>query len=185
MVDAVFMRAIMADLQAQLPIDPKCIYAVGMLNGGILAQRLGWQAADLFAAIAPVAGTLNFSLCQPSRPIVLIEFHGTADQHISYDGGYGPKSLVNVDFASGSASIGYWVAADKCNSQPQTNTIAGIRHATWPGCTGSTSVELNTVIDAGLAWPVGVGGLADADQPTMAISASQWIWEFFAARPKP
>jgi hypothetical protein len=30
-----------------------------------------------------------------------------------------------------------------------------------------------------------VAGRADADQPTQAISASELIWEFFAAHPKP
>ncbi len=53
------------------------------------------------------------------------------------------------------------------------------------GCKGSTSVELYTIINGGHAWPGGQGGLADADSPTMTISASKLIWEFFAAHPKP
>ena len=79
--DVGFMRAIVTDLQTQFKIDPKRIYATDMSNGGILAQRLGCEAADLFAAIAPVAGTLNFTPCTPSRSVSVIEFHGTADQH--------------------------------------------------------------------------------------------------------
>jgi polyhydroxybutyrate depolymerase len=183
--DVGLMRAIVTDLKTQLPIDPKRIYATGMSNGGMLAQRLGCQAADLFAAIAPVAGTLNFSACNPSEPISVIEFHGTADQHILYNGGYGPKAVVQVDFASVQDSVGFWVTFDKCNSQPQTNTTADIRHETWAGCTGSSSVELYTVIGGGHAWPGSVGGPAEADQPTMTIPASQLIWQFFAAHPKP
>jgi polyhydroxybutyrate depolymerase len=183
--DIGFVRAIVTDLRTLMNIDPKRIYATGMSNGGILSQRLACEAADLFAAIAPVSGTLNFLPCNPSQPISVIEFHGTEDQHIPYDGGFGPKSLVIVDFASVEFSVGFWTSYDGCNSQPQTNSVDDIRHDTWTGCTGSSSVELYTIIGGGHAWPGGLGGLADSDQPTTAISATQLIWTFFAAHPKP
>jgi polyhydroxybutyrate depolymerase len=181
--DVGFVRAIVADLQAQVDIDTKRIYASGMSNGGILSQRLACEAADVFAAVAPVAGTLNFPGCNPSQPISVIEFHGTGDQHIPYDGGYGPQSLVNVNFASVKDSVGFWTSFDKCNSQPQTESVGDIKHETWTGCTAS--VELYTVINGGHAWPGGVAGRSEADQPTQSISASELIWKFFTAHPKP
>jgi polyhydroxybutyrate depolymerase len=183
--DVGFVRAIVTDLRTLMNIDPKRIYATGMSNGGILSQRLACEAADLFAAIAPVSGTLNFSPCNPSQPISVIEFHGTGDKHIPYDGGFGPKSLVNVDFASVKDSVGFWTSFDGCNSKPHTNSFDNIWHEAWTGCTGYTSVELYTIIGGGHAWPGGEVGLADSDQPTTTISASQLIWEFFAAHPKP
>ncbi len=183
--DVGFVRAIVTDLQSRMPVDPKRIFATGMSNGGILSHRLGCEAADLLAAIAPVSGTLNFTPCNPSRTISVIEFHGTADEHIPYDGGFGPKSLVHVNFASVKYSIGFWISADGCNPQPQTDTLDTIRHEIWTGCAGSTSVELYTIIGGGHAWPGGSGGLPDSDQPTTVISATQLIWEFFAAHPHP
>jgi len=185
MDDVGFMRAIVTDLQTQMQLDPKRIYATGISNGGLLAQRLGCEAADLFAAIAPVSGTLNFTPCKPSQPVSVIEFHGTADQHIPYQGGYGPKAVVKVDFASVADSVGFWVMANKCNSRPQTDWFSDIRHDTWPGSTDSSSVELYTLIGGGHAWPGSVGTPAGADPPSMTISASQLIWEFFVAHPKP
>jgi polyhydroxybutyrate depolymerase len=92
--DVGFVRTIVTALQAQVNLDSRRIYATGFSNGAILSQRLACEAADLFAAIAPVSGTLNFSPCQPSRPVSVIEFHGSADQNILYTGGYGPKSLA-------------------------------------------------------------------------------------------
>jgi polyhydroxybutyrate depolymerase len=183
--DVGFVRAIVPDLQSLVNIDAKRIFATGMSNGGILSHRIACEAADLFAAIAPVSGTLNFSPCNPSQPVSVIEFHGTADQHIPYDGGFGPKSLVNVDFASVQDSVGFWVSFDGCQSQPQANSFEDIRHEIWTGCTSSTSVELYTIIGGGHSWPRGQGGGADSDQPTTTISASQLIWKYFAAHPKP
>jgi polyhydroxybutyrate depolymerase len=183
--DVGFVRAIASDLQAQANIDPRRIYATGLSNGAILSQRLACEAADLFAAIAPVAGTLNFSPCNPAQTISVIEFHGTADQHIPYDGGQGPQSLVDVDFASVQDSVGFWTSSDGCSPQPQTDSFDDIRHEVWTGCADSTSVELYTIVGGGHAWPGGAAGRADADQPTQTISASQLIWEFFAAHPKP
>jgi polyhydroxybutyrate depolymerase len=183
--DVGFIRAIVTDVQSLARVDTKRIYATGMSNGGSLSQRLACEAADLFAAVAPVAGTLNFSPCTPSQPISVIEFHGTGDQHIPYTGGLGPQSLVDVDFASVQDSINFWVAANACTSQPQSNSFDDIQHNVWTGCTASTAVELYTINGGGHAWPGGEAGRVDADQPTQTISASQLIWEFFAAHPKP
>ncbi len=183
--DVGFVRDMAADVQTLANVDVKRIYATGLSNGAMLSQRLACEASDLFAAVAPVAGTLNFASCSPTQPISVIEFHGTADEHVPYDGGYGPKSLVNVDFASVQKSVGFWTQFDGCNPQSQTNSFDDIQHEVWTGCTGSTSVELYTILDGGHAWPGGAGGWAGSDQPTQTISASQLIWEFFAAHPKP
>lgn len=182
--DVGFVRAIVTSLQTQVSLDPRRIYATGFSNGAILSQRLACEAADLFAAVAPVSGTLNFAPCQPSQPVSVIEFHGTADQHILYEGGFGPESLVQVNFASVRDSLGFWVGADGCNSQATSTTSGDIQHETWGDCARSTAVELYTVLGGGHAWPGGRGGWAGSDEPTQTISAAQLIWKFFAAHPK-
>jgi polyhydroxybutyrate depolymerase len=47
-------------------------------------------------------------------------------------------------------------------------------------------VEFYTIIDGLHAWP-GSSGLAGigGDKPTQTISATEIIWNFFAAHPKP
>jgi polyhydroxybutyrate depolymerase len=183
--DVGFVRSIVADMQNLLEVDFKRIYATGMSNGGILSHRLGCEAADLFAAIAPVAGTLNFSPCIPSEPVSVLMFHGTADQHLPYNGGVGPESLVGVDFASVQESVDFWVTFNECNPEPQTISFGDIHHQVWDRCRDGTIVELYTILGGGHAWPGGnSSGRAGADQPTQSISASQLIWDFFAAHPK-
>ncbi|HRQ39606.1 MAG TPA: PHB depolymerase family esterase [Chloroflexota bacterium] len=182
--DVGFVRAIVADLQTQAAIDAKRIYATGLSNGAMLTQRLACQAANIFAAAAPVAGTLNFPACNPSQPISIIAFHGDNDQHVPYEGGRGPASLVDVDFASVPDTMAFWREANGCNSLPQSNTSDQTKHEIWVGCDGATAVELYTIMGGGHAWPGGKPGWPGADQPVTTISASSLIWEFFAAHPR-
>lgn len=181
--DVGFVRSIVADLQAQVNIDTRRIYATGLSNGAMLSHRLACEAADLFAAAAPVAGTLNFPACHPSQPISIIVFHGTDDQHVPYEGGKGPESLVNVDFVSVQDSVDFWVSANECNPEAQTNSAGQFKHEVWTGCAAATAVELYTIIGGGHSWPGGRPGWPGADQPVTSLSASSLIWEFFAAHP--
>ena len=186
MDDVGFIRALIADLQTVAKVDTKRIYATGLSNGGIFSYRLACDAADLIAAIGPVAGTLNSSPCNPKEPVSVIHFHGTADEHLPYDGGVGDKSLAGVDFASVKDSIDSWVRFDQCPALPQTESFADIRHDIYSNCANGTAIELYTVVGGKHAWP-GSDGPAwpGGDQPTQTISAAELIWDFFAAHPKP
>jgi polyhydroxybutyrate depolymerase len=184
--DVGFVRALIAELESEYAIDPQRIYVTGMSNGGIMAYRLACEASDLIAAIAPVAGTLNYEPCQPSQPVSVIHFHGTNDAHLPYDGGVGSESRVGVEFASVQESIEFWTAFNGCNSQPQTTSFDDIQHQVWSGCRGGTSVELYTILGGKHAWPGSSGpAWAGGDEPTQSISASQLIWGFFALHPRP
>ncbi|RJP49094.1 MAG: polyhydroxybutyrate depolymerase [Anaerolineaceae bacterium] len=184
--DVGFARAILKDVQAIAAIDPKRIYATGMSNGAMMSYRLACEAADVFAAIAPVAGTLNFEPCAPSEPVAVLHFHGTADQHVLYNGGVGPESIVGVDFASVADSVGFWVVFNGCVPQPATSQMDGVQHEVWAGCENGASVGLYTIFGGQHAWPGSDGpGWVGGDKPSQTVSATQLIWEFFAAHPKP
>jgi polyhydroxybutyrate depolymerase len=183
--DVGFVRAIADEIKSMTNIDTNRIYATGMSNGGMLSHRLACEASDLFAAVAPVAGTLNFPSCNPAESISVIEFHGTDDQNLPYDGGKGTDSLVDVDFVSVQDSVEFWVSFNGCNPQPQTESFEDIQHEAWRGCAESASVELYTIIGGGHSWPGGEQGWPGSDKPTQTISASQLIWEFFEKHPKP
>ena len=81
--------------------------------------------------------------------------------------------------------IELWTSANGCGRQPQTNTTDNFVHEVWTGCDEKTAVELYTIIGGGHTWPGGARGWPGADQPTQTLSASQVIWEFFIAHPKP
>ena len=171
--DVGFVRSLLASLRSLVSIDPRRIYASGFSNGAILAQRLACEATDIFAAVAPVSGTLNFGPCTPDQPISLIEFHGTADPNILYTGGYGPESIVRVNFSAVADTLKFWSNFDGCGAPSRSAPMQTIQLDTWTGCSGGVSVELYTLEGGKHAWPVS------------PLAASQVIWEFFAAHPKP
>jgi polyhydroxybutyrate depolymerase len=184
--DTGFIRALIAELESKFNIDPKRIYATGMSNGAIMSYRLACEAADLFAAIAPVSGTQNLDTCQPSEPVSVIHFHGTADEQLPYDGGVGAKSTTGVNYVSVSDTLAFWILRDNCPSRAGIEQNGDVTHLTYSPCDASTSVELYKIEGGGHAWPGADGpGWVGGDEPTQSISATRLIWEFFTAHPKP
>ena len=183
--DVAFVRAVVEDLRSFATLDEERIYATGMSNGGIMSYRLACEAADLFAAIAPVAGTLNYAACAPSEPVSLLHIHGTADAHLPYAGGVGEESIAGVDFVSVADSVSFWVAANGCTSTPVETTSGNVVHSVYSDCSSGTVVELYTLTGGLHAWPGADGpGWPGGDEPSQELDATQAIWDFFAAHPK-
>lgn len=88
--DVGFIRAMVAAIQAEANVDPGRIYVTGLSNGGALTHRLACEAADLFAAAAPMAYPEPYpdfeSQCQASESIPLLLFMGLTDVLVSYSG---------------------------------------------------------------------------------------------------
>lgn len=88
--DVGFIRAMVAAIQAEVNVDPGRIYVTGLSNGGAMTQRLACEAADLFAAAAPMAFPVpytNFAAqCLPSESIPILSFMGLTDVLVSYAG---------------------------------------------------------------------------------------------------
>jgi polyhydroxybutyrate depolymerase len=66
-----------------------------MSAGAFMVNRVACERADVFAAIAPVAGTLGVNVgCAPSRPVAVLATHGTADPVVPFNGG--PSVIVSA-----------------------------------------------------------------------------------------
>lgn len=129
--DVGFVEALIEDLAKVANVDRKQIYATGMSNGAIMSYRLACGLSDVVAAIGPVATTQNVDNCQPERPVPVIHFHGTDDQHAPYKGGIGAESLANVEFTSVTETIQFWTNHNGCTTSPkreQSGTIIHINH---------------------------------------------------------
>lgn len=184
--DVGFITAMVGAIEAQIPIDPARVYVTGMSNGAMMALRLACQT-DLFAAIAPVAGTL-LTDCSHAVPTSVLQIHGTADDRVPFDGGPGKARTVtgapNVDGPSVPAVNATWRGIDACGA-PAMSTTGAVTTQT-ADCPGGRTVELISVAGAGHQWPGGVPSplaqrLGDLPPPSTAVNATDTIWQFFAA----
>src|ERR1700756_5327047 len=67
--DVGFLVGLAGKLQNDYGIASGHVFVTGMSNGGFMSNRLGCDRADVFAAIAPVAGSLGAGVvCNPSPP---------------------------------------------------------------------------------------------------------------------
>lgn len=170
--DVGFVRAVVADVQTQGCIDSRRIYATGMSNGGFMTHRLACEAADLFAAVAPVAGVIGVDAeaCTPSRPVPVMHFHGTADFVVSYFGGL---------FESVEGTIDGWVARNGCEGEPERIIDVGEAWCdAYSACEDGTEVVLCTVEGGGHCWP-GNPACLGAFSTTM-LDANDVMLEFFS-----
>ncbi len=115
MIDDVgLLEAIIEKLSGETCVDAKRIYVSGFSNGGGLAHRMGCDAADVIAAVAPVDTDLRTQPCNAIRPISMLEFRGMADTLEPYEGGVvGPPG---GEFTSPGAqgSLALWADINGC-----------------------------------------------------------------------
>jgi polyhydroxybutyrate depolymerase len=187
--DVGFTRAMLDDLASVANVDANRVYATGMSNGGIMAYRVASELADRFAAIAPVGGPMGTETCNPSRPVAVMHFHGTADAQAPFNGGQGKgNALTNVRpvFLSVQHSLDQWIKANGCAQPPEVVQLPDaaadgmtVTRKTWGGGKDSAEVVLIEITGGGHTWPGREPPLEMLGASTKDISANDLMWEFF------
>jgi polyhydroxybutyrate depolymerase len=113
--DASFIRAVVTKTEQDGCIDRMRVYATGLSNGGIMSAWLACDAADVFAAVAPVSGP-NMIDCMPSRPVSVVLYRGLMDTGVLYNGG-NPSPTGHV-WPSAMADFTKWSGLDGCTDAP-------------------------------------------------------------------
>lgn len=122
--DVDFTRVLIDSLSQRHPIDTTRIYATGMSNGGYMSLLLACQLSDRIAAVASVTGSMTPEMyrdCAPTRPVPILQLHGTADAVVPYQGGY--EWTVSID-----SVLQYWIAH---NGARDTATIQPLPNRFW------------------------------------------------------
>ncbi len=185
--DVGFINALLDEIANEYCIDPKRIFATGMSNGGFMSHRLGCELATRFAAIAPVAGVLGIppENCTPPRAVPIIDFHGTGDPIVPYDGGV---PLVQwdtgglLDFPSVDETMDVWATIDGCDGGQEISYQNGDTTCVrWLGCKEGSEVIRCASEGAGHTWPSGL----DLPGTSHDIDASATMVDFFEAHPMP
>jgi polyhydroxybutyrate depolymerase len=161
--DLAFVDALLADVKARVCVDVNRVYAVGVLTGGGMAHYLACERADDFAAVSPAAFDLaeeTVADCQPTQPVGVVAFRGTADERVPYEGG--SSMLVpnmTVTFLGAQASFERWASLNGCVGEPSAPDGNGC--STYSECTGGVEVVLCSkenggaeAGDATVAWPI-------------------------------
>ena len=173
--DVGFITTMVGEISAALPIDQSRIYATGISNGGIMSYALACNSG-IFAAIGPDSAT-QLDPCPAPHPTSVIHIHGTADRLVPYNGGQGASTVNGPSIPDVNA---FWRKVDQCS--PPEVTIKPPLTTSTAACADRRSVELITIDGGRHQWPGGTTFL-ERLHPTEALSATQTIWQFFAAHP--
>jgi polyhydroxybutyrate depolymerase len=176
--DVGFLRALLEKLEREYPIDSKRVYFTGISNGAMMSYRVGCEMSDQVAAIAPVEGALNVP-CHPSSAVSVIIFHGTADRLVPFNGGSTPFQFG--DKRSDTSVVGavdFWVKRDACQPKPAHEETPELHTDKYSGCRDGTGVELYAIQGGHHMWP---GHPLSGNH----VPATDLMWAFFAAHPKP
>jgi polyhydroxybutyrate depolymerase len=196
--DIGYVRALLADLSAHVVVDPKRVYATGFSNGGAMAQRIACQAADVFAAVAPVSGENQFALggCTPSQPVAVLDIHGTLDACWPYAGGNG-GCIDNGIYVSVETTLAGWAARNGCVATPRSTMLpplAGVSDGTsvvrldYDDCDAGGELAHLEVVGNGHFWPRGfayASGAILGGTMSRQLDTNQAIVDFFAAHARP
>ena len=196
--DVAYVRALLAGLGSRITVDAKRVFASGFSNGAALTQRLACEAADVFAAVAPVSGQNQFALagCTPARPVAVLDIHGTLDSCWPYAGGPGGCIETGL-YVSVATTLEGWRSRNGCASPAEQMTLpsfVGVNDGTsvvqyrWAGCAAGGPVEHLQVLGGGHSWPRGhdaVNGIAQTGVLSQQLDASRAIVTFLAANGRP
>lgn len=187
--DVGFILALIEEVGGQHSLDRGRIFATGISNGGFMSMRLACDAAETFAAVAPVTAVLSETLgarCAPSRPVSVMIINGTEDPLVPWNGG-----MVKVLGASRGAvwsadrTFERWLELDDCgpkgdartDNDPADKTTVVVHRAR---CRDDVEVRLYEIQGGGHTWP---GGVAYANERLVGrvsqeLDASEEIWRF-------
>ena len=184
--DVRFTANLLDTISRRFAIDERRVYATGISNGAMLTSLLACELSDRIAAIATVAGSIGVDAdrrCIPSRPVAVLEVHGTEDPLVPFEGG-ATRGGGNVVGAVAAAQR--WARRNGCATAPRlTFERDGVRCESHSECRVGTEVTLCRVHRGGHTWPGGLQYLPRAviGETNRAVSASTMIWDFFTRHP--
>lgn len=171
--DVGFTIKLVRHLQKEYGFSRHNVFATGHSNGGEMSYLLAYKASHIFAAVAPISGlTMEWMYreLKATRPIPLLEIHGTKDVVSKWEGDPDNKDGWG-EYIAVTRAVSYWAAVNRCTHEvreelPQRNNKV-IAHRYVDGI-GGNQVWLYEVVGGSHSW-------ADGDMNTAAE-----IWKFFS-----
>lgn len=184
--DVGFVRRLLADLGRQVAVDPWRIFATGFSNGSMMSHRLACEMSDKLAAIVAVSGVIMVPACEPGEAVSVLVMHGTADPRSLWEGGLGDKDPSKGVRDSIPVTMDKLNTRYQCAAPDRTFLQRNAATCTERSCAAGNTVGLCRLEGAGHQWAGAKALWPNRLGPVNTdISASQVIWDFFAAHPKP
>jgi polyhydroxybutyrate depolymerase len=181
--DVRFVSDLLDHLQRTLCIDAVRIYATGKSEGAGLTALLSCRMPRRIAAFATVSGAFypgTGAGCPGAPPTPLLDFHGTADKVIHYEGGVRHQ----VRYPSMTDWLARRAEYDRCGTATITSIGSDVTQISWPACAPRAALVHYRVSGGGHTWP-GATALSGPGGNTRTVSATALSWEFFTAHPLP
>jgi polyhydroxybutyrate depolymerase len=179
--DSGYLDRLLRAVKAAYAVDPTRVYLVGHSNGAFMAYRMACDHADEIAAIVSLAGavTNDPSQCAPSRPVSVLQIHGTADQTIAVNGG----AIAGHPYPSLATTLATWRHLDGCtdvadHAAASLDLDTGLPGAETTVTTYSTGCRNDTVVE----WWSIKGG---AHSPALRANFAPAVIDFLYARVAP
>lgn len=175
--DVKALCTIAREAQKRYHLSRRDAFLTGMSNGGEMCYLMAYSNQYTFRAVAPIAGLTmawTYEQMEATRPIPLMEIHGTEDRVSEWTGdlkdagGWGAYLPVPL-------AIGYWVAKNRC-TQEVTERVESLKgnegHPVIKHCYSSPTthcaVWLYEVVGGVHSWH------------TDDIDTGEEIWQFFS-----
>jgi polyhydroxybutyrate depolymerase len=161
----------------------------------MMTFRLVCEAAELFAAAAPIIASLPADLapgCKPSRPIPALVMNGTADPLVPYGGGAVGFRGERGRVLSTEETMPFLRKVDGCTDAVKLDHLAdvdrndgsGVTVASWTNCASGAPVVLYRIDGGGHRIPRRNEGARPVIDRLLGranhdFEAAEAIWSFF------
>lgn len=164
-------------VQKRYHLSRRNAFLTGMSNGGEMCYLMAYSNQYTFRAVAPIAGLTmawTYEQMEATRPIPLMEIHGTEDRvsewsgDMKNQGGWGAYLPVPI-------AVGYWVAKNRCTLE-EVERVASLKgddgHPIVKHCYSSPTTHCNVWL-----YEV-VGGVHSWF--TDDLDTGEEVWQFFS-----
>lgn len=176
--DVEYLLAVIHDIESKYRIDRARVFLVGYSQGANMAYRVACDAADDVAAVVGIAAEARY--CHPTRPVSVLQVHGTGDDVVGY---YGDDRIPpDPNTPSAHQSVRLWAERNTCSTTITRSTttldlVVDLDGAetiveTFPDCPTGIAVELWSMVDA-------------LHVPAWTSDVSARLYDFLAAHPRP
>jgi polyhydroxybutyrate depolymerase len=189
--DLGFVSDLVDQLEVDVGVDRRRVYAIGISNGALFVHYLACEAQGIVTAVVSVAATMLASehvpACDHDRPVPIMFFLGSNDTFFPPEGGLQGSDIVHVRLLSIAESVRTWVDRDGCGGVPAVTDLPDVHddgttvsRERYQGCAAGAEVVYYAIQGGGHTWPGSLtqgGGVVG--RTSREISASDKAMRFF------